>query len=73
MKPGDRVRHGRNHGTVLNTWRSPRGFDRPGEDFVRVRLDRGAAVTCRATELKLVQTKLPRADATSGRPAARQG
>jgi hypothetical protein len=54
LREGDRVRVGDDLGTVTLTWRSPRGYDRPGEDFVRVELD-GQAVTRRAAEVELIE------------------
>jgi hypothetical protein len=37
---------------VSSTWRSPRGFQRPGEDWLRVILLDGRHVTRRAEEVE---------------------
>lgn len=57
---GDRVIFGKHRGTVIDAWRSPRGFEREGEWHVRVQLDRGAKVTCKAHQLRL-KSRRPRA------------
>lgn len=49
-----RVRFREFRGTVIDTWRSPRGFDNEGEWWARVQLDRGPRITVLAKRLEVL-------------------
>lgn len=52
IRTGDRVRFQRRRGTVADSWRSPRGYEREGEEFLRIVLDNGIKLTCKASEVR---------------------
>jgi len=46
------VRFRRHAGTVVHSWRSPGAFTFSGQEWLRVELDNGMALTCRALEVR---------------------
>ncbi len=48
FRPGDRVRFRRHYGIVLRAWRGGDGFTSVGETWLRIELDNGKRLECRA-------------------------
>jgi hypothetical protein len=49
---GDRVKFRRKRGTVVDAWRGGDSFTRPGVDYLRVELDNGMTLSCKAQDVR---------------------